>query len=276
MQVLSPSVSNNTSIPRENTSPLANELTPLFEAIPIPLLLAALKSYYAGRKGYDKEVMLRTIISMYYLGIPSFAALIRVLQGNPLLRRICGIERWTEIPSRQAYSRFVTKLAHASGMVQRIVGLMTEKLGGAIPGLGEVVAIDSTDIKAFSNGNPKGKQHQISDPDAGWIVKKRPNGKTGSTFGYKVHLICDTTHEVPLAVNVTKGNVWDGHHALPLLSQARHVWHDFTPTVVLADAGYSWNVLRDTITDQWHALPLIGMICSRFRIVGSSIGAVSG
>ena len=55
------------------TTPLANELRALFDAIPDESLLASLKTYYASRRGYIHRVSWRTYLAMTYLRIPSFA-----------------------------------------------------------------------------------------------------------------------------------------------------------------------------------------------------------
>jgi IS5 family transposase len=78
---------------------------------------------------------------------------------------------------------------------------LTYKCYEKLPDFGKIVAIDSTDLKAWSNG----KKHQKSDPDAGWVVKGDTNGKTKFVWGYKVHLLVDTVSEIPIAANITRG-----------------------------------------------------------------------
>ena len=58
---------------------------------------------------------------------------------------------------------------------------------------------------------------ESADPEAGWGVKtsagKRADGSTYESvskwFGYKLHLLIDTVHELPLAYSVTPANVSD-------------------------------------------------------------------
>jgi len=69
--------------------------------------------------------------------------------------------------------------------------------------------------------------------------------------------MADAQHEVPLGVIVTKGNVWDGNQLLPLLRETRNMWRSFAPAIVMADAGYSSDAIRETIRETWYALPLI-------------------
>ena len=108
-------------------------------------------------------------------------------------------------------------------------------------------------MKAWSNGSKTKK----SDPDAGWVVKGGTNGKRKFVWGYKMHLLVDTTHEIPITANITKGNTADVRQATPLLSQARCITGKFHPEYVICDAGYSSNKLHRVIKRQWRAEPII-------------------
>ncbi len=66
-------------------------------------------------------------------------------------------------------------------------------------------------------------------------------------WGYKVHPLVDTTHEIPMAANITKGNFADIDQATPLLGQARETYGAFHSEHVLCDAGYSSGKLRKAI-----------------------------
>jgi len=72
-----------------------------------------------------------------------------------------------------------------------------------------------------------------------------------------VHILADTTYELPLVVDVTAGNVPDIKRAGPLLRQARFITAGFHPNYVIADAGYSSDTLRHLIRRQYRAEPVI-------------------
>lgn len=75
-----------------------------------------------------------------------------------------------------------------------------------IPELGQHVAIDSSTIRAWSEGN----RAEPSDPDATWGRKSvSAKGRLGWWFGYKVHLAVDTAAEIRLAYTVAPANVHD-------------------------------------------------------------------
>lgn len=100
---------------------------------------------------------------------------------------------------------------------------MVRRMFKEYPGFGKSVAIDSTDIKAWSNGG-KRREGKTSDPEAGWVIKKNTDGNREYVWGYKVHLIADTQYEMPLGMIVTIGNTPDVKRASNLLSEVR-----FTP-----------------------------------------------
>ena len=146
---------------------------------------------------------------------------------------------------------------------------MTVRMFESFPDFGKSVAIDSTDIKAWSNAGKKGKKRSwgpsrgpkrrrgVSDPDAGWVVKTNTEGRQKYVWGYKVHILFDTTYELPIATITTKGNVHDSREAAPLLQQARYTYSKFRPDHVICDAAYSDRALRKLIRRQYRAEPII-------------------
>jgi transposase len=191
---------------------------------------------------------------MTVLNLPSFAALVRTLRNNPYVADACGVNG-AGIPSKFAYSRFMRRLQekHNEVLIKNIMRKLTRKCYETLPNFGKDVAIDSTDIKAWSNG---GKTRR-SDPDAGWIVKGGTNGKRKFVWGYKLHLLVDVAAEIPIAANVTRGNLADVNQATPLLAQARLTYGAFHPEHVICDAGYNSGKLRKLVKKQYHAEPII-------------------
>ena len=235
--------------------PVAKQLEALFNAIPEEDLLKALKVYYAGRNGYTYKILWRTYVAMTVLNLPSFAALIRTLENNPYIAQACGIVSPDAIPSKFAYSRFLYKLQEPCNfmLVKNIMRSLTRQCYQMFPDFGKSVAIDATDLKAWSNGC---KAHK-SDRDAGWVIKTDSNGKRKFVWGYKMHLMVDTTYELPIAVNITKGNTADVRQATPLLSQAHTIYSKFHPQYVICDAAYSSAELRKAIKKNFKTHPII-------------------
>ena len=124
----------------------------------------------------------------YFLGLESVSGLIRYLQDNPYVARICGFASADEIPSRPTFSRFGSKLAGRwiALEVKNVMRGLTRKFFQSYPDFGKSVAIDSTPVKAWANGRKKGKRGKNSDSDAGWTVKTNNQGKLQYTWGYKL------------------------------------------------------------------------------------------
>ena len=243
--------------------PVVAELEAIFRELPDEELLESLRPNPRGmgRPGYAPKVLWRCYVALYYLGLPSVSDLVRTLQDNPFISRACGIANPWEIPHQSTFSRFLSKLAKPvfAHAVKRVLWALTDRLIQTLPDFGKSVAVDSTDIKAWSNAAKKGKKRRrpkgeprrykprrgmVSDPDAGWIVKSNTEGNKKYVWGYKVHILCDTTYELPIVVDVTKGNVHDSRRATPLLRQARYATQHFWPRYFLADAAYSSERIR--------------------------------
>ncbi|MBI3743651.1 MAG: transposase [Chloroflexi bacterium] len=131
-----------------------------------------------------------------------------------------------------------------SPTASRVLWAMSHRFHETLPDFGKSVAIDSTDIKAWSNG---GKHKGRSDKDAGWCVKTNTEGNKKYTWGYKVHILADTRYELPIAIDVTAGNVHDSRRATPLLRQGRYATNHFWPKHVIMDAAYSSDKTRDHV-----------------------------
>jgi transposase len=238
----------------QGTVPITQRLEAILNTIPEEELLKALKIYYAGRNGYTYKILWRTYVAMSALNLPSFAALIRTLENNPYIAQACGISGPEGIPSKFAYSRFMRKLQTRFN-VKRIKDIMrnlTRECHATFPDFAKSVAIDATDLKAWSNGSKERK----TDPDAGWVIKADSNGKKKFVWGYKLHLMVDAVYEIPVTANITKGNTSDVRKAGALLGDARRILK-FHPDYVICDAGYSSQALRTLIKRQYRAEAII-------------------
>ena len=119
--------------------------------------------------------------------------------------------------------------------------LLTE-LKVVLPGLGENVAIDSTDIPAYANPD----QTPISDPDATWghrtpkakSKNKRKGQQTEPFFGYKMHSLGDVKYGAPLAHIGLPANNGDMRQLPPAVDKAQKLIPWLKPKHVIADKGY--------------------------------------
>jgi len=278
-----PATNFTTSRQRRGSQPITERLAAIFESLPDDDLILQLRGpRRRGRPGYDPEILWRCFVTYYALGLESVCALLRLLRDNPFIAEACGVK--DEMPSQPTLSRFGTKLSKrwASLEVKRVFRKLTLALYDTLPDFGKSVAIDSTDIKAWSNGSKKGKKRhvfdltgpghprhpgRVSDPDAGWCVKTNTEGNKKYVWGYKVHILADTTYELPIALDVSRGNFHDSRAAAPLLRQARVAHGTFHPRYVLADAAYSSDRLRQHVRRQYRAEPIIDPNAAHTRAV---------
>lgn len=231
----------------------------MFDSIPAGGLVARLqKTDGRGPKGYRAESLFRTFIASYYLNHDSISDTVRALQDNPALAEACDLDPWC-IPSRPTLSRFFKKLSENTEELVDALAMVTDQLKVHLPGFGDHVTIDSSAIRAHANPD----RDPISDPDSGWIAKEwasRTNHKSW-IFGYRLHLVADATHELPIGMYVTgkgKGS-GDSSNLLPLLEQARERFDWFSPATCAADKGYDSLTNYRGIIEDFDAIQIIAM-----------------
>ena len=214
-----------------------------------PLLDALQQHRRTGRKGHPLRAMWRAYLAKFVLNIRYNNQLLERLRGSRKLREVCGFG--DNIPSESAMSRFVNRLADHQDLVEQCVVNVTDEMRELVPAvkrrkgrqdqplppLGAVLAVDSTLFETYSNPNRK----VVSDPDARWGLKhsaKAKDGKEVFGFGYKMHLVSDATHGVPLAFTITPANENDSPQLPTALRKtlAAHPWLE--PGCLLADRGY--------------------------------------
>ena len=85
--------------------------------------------------------------------------MIRVLRNNPFVAQTCGILSPDYIPHKSTFSRFFAKLASRKHLhlVKDVSRRLVRKHYAILPGFGERVALDSTTLKAWSNGGKSPK-----------------------------------------------------------------------------------------------------------------------
>lgn len=227
--------------------PLVAKLQGIFDALDDAELIKALRGRRRrGCQGYSVQALWRSYLTSYILNVGSVRELIRHLENNPTLCELTGISPWA-IPSESTYSRFVAKLSKRNDLVQETLHKAVNALKDHLEDFGKVVAIDSTDLKASSSGS----KNKISDNDARWSAKRK-KGNMYWWFGYKVHMVSDATHELPIHVEVTPANVSDYHAFTGPLSCA-----SIDPDYVLADAGYDSKRNHGFVIDEFNAIPII-------------------
>ena len=214
-----------------------------------------------GRPPDDRPAIARSFVAKAVLTIPTTSALIERLQIDRALRRICGWERRSEVPSEATFSRAFAEFA-AQGLPERVhEQLVRRHLQDHIVGH---ISRDATEIEARekprrrSSDDPpppapkrkrgRPRKHEVLPPkpltrieqqrtqsldemraglptqcDVG--VKRNSKGFRETWIGYKLHL--DTANGiVPVAAILTAASTHDSQVAIPLArtSEQRVVW----------------------------------------------------
>ena len=229
-------------------------LAATLDAVDATPLLSRLSLYrHTGRPGHPLKALWRAYVASFALNLPHTNALIRRLQDDADLRAVCGLE--DTLPHRTTFNRFIQRLSHHTDLVEAALAGVTNRLKEHLPGLGEIVAVDSTAVRTHSNPNRK----RISDPEARWGVKHSAKAKEGGKeffFGYKVHAVADAVYGLPLAQVVTTGNRNDSPVLPDVMERAACLYNWWAPKVAIADRGYDSNTNHLWLDDR-GVIPII-------------------
>ena len=207
-------------------------------------LLAALETHRtyrdAGRRGYGVRALWRVWLTKYLLQIPYNVELIQRLEGSARLREICGL---TEVPSGPTLSRFFKRVTEFQALVDKVLVSITDRIKEHLPGLGKILAVDSTVFETYGNPGRKTKKGDpCGDMDAAWgyknSVRTKDKEKIEWCFGYRLHTIADAVYGIPLGFVMTPANENDNPMLPKVFKKAKksHKW--LRPKVLVGDKGY--------------------------------------
>jgi len=234
-------------------SPLAEELTEIFDSVPFQKLVKRLRAYrWTGRPGYNPETILKAFLVGYYKSIGTLAELARYLEDHREIASVCGFRDDEPTPSRSTFSRFISRLAKQQDLLDECLKIIADGFRELLPGFGEVVAIDCTPVPSYSNPD----NEPISDTEAGWIVKEGSARKIWE-FGYRLHLIVDANWELPIAKALTLAEDNEKKATLPLLEKTKENLPWFNPDAIMADKAYDKYEHYETIVKEFDAEPII-------------------
>ena len=198
-------------------------------------------------------MMLQAVIAGWVYNLHSMAELRRELLRNGSLRILVGISSVGKVPSEDTLSRFLARLAQSGDVVDELHARVVVQIRELDPGIGKHVAIDSTAINAWANGN----RSQPADLDASWGCKgHKEKGESAWWFGYKEHLAVDTRAELVLAYKTTTASASDAKNLEPLLEKLDHLLPAGHLEAVMADAQYDSQENHEAIWVR-QALPII-------------------
>ena len=235
------------------------ELRAIFKILPDGPLLARLRAYRpaAGRPSYPVRAMWRAHVACYVLNLSNTNALIRELEDDPALRRLCGFSPRRPLPHRRTFNRFIRRLSDHDDLVEAVFTGVVNELKTLLPDMGEVVAIDGTMVS--THADPR----RDTDTEAGWGVSHSSRSRRSDgvvlEFGYKLHALGDTAHDLPLAVTVTTGSRHDSPELPPLVAKAKGMYDWLKPKVAVADRGYDAASNHQALWFEHEIIPVIHM-----------------
>jgi len=220
-----------------------------------------------GRDDYPVRAVWNSLLAGIVFQHPTIESLRRELARNGQLRELCGFLPGV-IPPASVYTRFLQHLLDHEPILDQMFDDLVEALRTALPQFGERLAIDGKAIPSFAqhankNRTPDGRR----DLDADYGIKRyqgqHPNGKPWEKlvrwFGYKIHLLVDSTYELPLAFTVTQASVADITEAPVLLAQLaeRHPLALKAARILTADKGYDSTSVVVQLWDDYRIKPVI-------------------
>lgn len=258
----------------------ADDLTRIqhvLDALPDEKLIEALeKGSSEGRTPRHKaQVLWRVFVGLLLLGHRYMAQMLRELKRNARLRSLCGLTLPEDVPFDYEMSRFVSRLVKQQKLLDEVFQGLVRLVQTELPDLGKQLAQDATHLRT----NARGKQDpaESADPEATWGVKtKHATRKDGSSyertfawFGYKLHLLVDTEHELPVAYTMTTASEDDAKQIIPCMQQAEKTLAPrpqnseaepvrfFEDVPVTADKAYDDDIIYKTLHETFGAKPVI-------------------
>ncbi|GMA61000.1 hypothetical protein GCM10025859_14400 [Alicyclobacillus fastidiosus] len=188
-----------------------------------------------GAKPINREAILRALLASPFEGISTFTRRLHTWLDTDLrFRYQCGFRLDEPAPSIPTLSRVFAAITEQGLAMELFIDLVIQcREAGVIDG--SHLAIDSTAISAYEKKQPKLRSQETGN--ANWGAKFDTFGNKLTWFGYKIHLAVDTQSELPVSLEVTRANVYDGKMAIPLMV---HVAEDlgWKFKFVMMDAGY--------------------------------------
>jgi hypothetical protein len=186
-----------------------------------------------GRDTYPVRPTWNAMLAGIIFGHDTVESLLRELRRNGELRQVCGFNTVfgaQAVPTPWAMSRFVANVMQLEPMIEGLFNDIVKKVTALLPDFGEHLAFDGKPIPSHSTGRRNKKTEKTSDPEAGWGIKTYKgidkNGhsweKAKRWFGYQLHLIVDSTHELPVAFEVKPANASETTRLIPMVEQLKN------------------------------------------------------
>jgi transposase len=238
-----------------------------------------------GRPPKERAAIARAFVAKAIYNMPTTRALLDRLASDKKLRRICGWEQQSEIPSESTFSRAFAEFAESQLPAYVHQVLIKDKLSREIIGH---ISRDATEIEAREKpeketkkaadkpkrkqGRPKKGEEPVKEPtrlerqrtmtlqemlddlprrcDVG--TKKNSKGYKESWIGYKLHLD-SIDGQIPVSCVLTSASIHDSQVALPLATMTEERVNNLYD---LMDSAYDAPIIREHSKSLGH-VPII-------------------
>ena len=229
-----------------------------------------------GRDDYPVRAVWNSILAGVVFEHASIESLRRELLRNAQLRELCGFDPAGKaaavVPPAWVYTRFLKRLMRHAEVVEALFEALVEELRQVLDSFGRRPAVDgkgiATHARARRGDEEGGKRDGRRDVDADWGVKTyrgdtggKPWEKVKSWFGYKLHLVVEAEHELPVAFAVTRASAAEGPRARRLVEglAARHPKLVERCEVLTADKGYDGGEFITELWDEHRIKAVVGI-----------------
>ena len=231
------------TVPRPSA---ATQLADLLDSPEVADLVSELDALrWTGRKGYGARALVGACLTKAIYALPTWTRTARLIAEHRALADALG-----GTPSEWACYRFTVKLRENAPLLARALDRVIQALTAALPGMGEHVAIDASDLQAYGNGQRTltkngPERERYSDPDASWGHRSAVSTRKGGGFyGYRIHAAVCSTTGLPLAWRVQTAREHESLSVAPLLDTlaARGI----APATAALDKGYDVGPVYDS------------------------------
>jgi transposase len=236
-----------------------------------------------GRKKSRRDKILKAFIAKAVYDFPTTRTLLEYLNTSRSLRRLCGWERASEMPSEATFSRAFGEFAEGRLSEMIFEAMVKEHLGDKLVGhiSGDSTAIEAREkavrkVKEEKKPKKRGRPFKGSEPaieprrldlqltrdlednlkdlpiSCDFGCKRDSKGNTYSWQGFKLHIgVADG--DIPVSAILTSASLHDSQAAIPLLQMTKE---RIINCYDLYDAAYDAPQIKDFSRNLGH-VPII-------------------
>jgi hypothetical protein len=256
------------------------QLTTVLEVVRIEDHVEGPYTQIMGRPQHDRRLMARAFIAKAVYDLPSTELLVEMLKSQPNIRRLCGWERFRDVPSASTFSRAfdefsvneVGKVVHTALVKQYISQepvMHVSRDSTAVVARESVVKKEKIVAAAKKQGRPKkGEERPAKNPSrlqkqlaqttedalddlpkvCDWGAKKDTGGHMHCWKGWKAHIDW-ADGGLPLLTVTTSASVHDSQLAIPMMrTTAERVKSCYD----LMDSAYDVKEIREVSAQLGH------------------------